>query len=91
MPSPHLPIIASDLVQLQRLTGMKPDEVRQLKPVENDYCGKVWILSTCQTRECLARQKTDAGKEKYLTNGGSESKRIRASLGNLARMVANVF
>ena len=39
---PHLPLVVRDMVQLQRLTGMRPGEVCQLRPGDLDRQSDVW-------------------------------------------------
>lgn len=39
----HLPLIAADMVRLQRLTGARPGEVCSLRPVDVDCSGDVWL------------------------------------------------
>jgi integrase len=42
---PHLPEIVGDMVRLQRLTGMRPNEVCQLRPCDLDRSGAdVWLF-----------------------------------------------
>ncbi len=40
---PHLPSMVADMVRLQRLTGMRPAEVCQVRPCDIDNSGDVWI------------------------------------------------
>lgn len=40
-----LPTIVQAMVQLQRLTGMRPEEVCAVKPAEIDRTGDVWLYS----------------------------------------------
>jgi integrase len=42
---PFMPTVVAAMVEVQLLTGMRPDEVRQLKPVEINRSGKVWIYA----------------------------------------------
>ncbi len=39
---PHLPNVVTDMVRLERLTGMRPAEVCILRPCDLDRSGKVW-------------------------------------------------
>ena len=39
---PHMPPIVADMVQLQRLSGMRPEEVCMIRPVDIDRSGDVW-------------------------------------------------
>jgi len=39
---PHLPQIVADMVRFQRLTGCRPGEVCQLRPMDLDRGGEVW-------------------------------------------------
>ncbi len=39
---PHLPAAVADMVRLQRLTGMRPDEVCRLRPCDIDRTTRVW-------------------------------------------------
>jgi integrase len=39
---PFLPEIVADMVRVQRLTGMRPAEVCQLRPADIDRSGEVW-------------------------------------------------
>ena len=39
---PHLPEIVADMVRFQRLTGCRPGEVCQLRPMDLDRTGDVW-------------------------------------------------
>ena len=39
---PHLPSIVADMVKFQRLTGCRPSEVCQLRPIDLDRSGEVW-------------------------------------------------
>jgi integrase len=41
---PHLSSIVSAMVRLQRLTGMRPDEVCRLRPCEVDRSAEVWTF-----------------------------------------------
>jgi len=38
----HMSIIPADMVRLQRLTGMRPGEVRILRPCDIDRSGEIW-------------------------------------------------
>lgn len=40
---PHLPTIVADMVRLQRFTGMRPGEVCQVRPMDVDRSGDVWL------------------------------------------------
>jgi integrase len=40
---PHLPIVMGDMVRLQRYTGMRPNAVCQLRPVDIDRTADVWV------------------------------------------------
>ena len=42
---PHLPETVADMVRLERLTGMRPDEVCRLRPCELDRSAPVWSYS----------------------------------------------
>jgi integrase len=42
---PHLPPAVADMVRLQRLTGMRPGEVRAMRWSEIDTAGPVWLYS----------------------------------------------
>lgn len=42
---PHLPPIVGDMVQLQRLTGMRPSEVCNLRPCDLDRSADVWTYT----------------------------------------------
>jgi len=39
---PHLPIVVADMVRLQRLTGARPGEVCQLRPMDLDRSKPIW-------------------------------------------------
>ncbi|MEO0531929.1 MAG: hypothetical protein AAF266_15345 [Planctomycetota bacterium] len=39
---PHLPVVVADMVRVQRLTGMRPGEVLELRPCDLDRTEKVW-------------------------------------------------
>ena len=39
---PHLPPIVADMVRLQLLTGMRPEEVCSIRPADVDRTGEVW-------------------------------------------------
>jgi integrase len=39
---PHLPLVVSDMVRLQRLTGARPDEICMLRPCDLDRNSDVW-------------------------------------------------
>jgi integrase len=39
---PHLPAVVGDMVRLQRLTGMRPNEVCLLRPLDLDRSADVW-------------------------------------------------
>lgn len=39
---PHLPAVVGDMVRLQLLTGMRPGEVRRVRPQDIDRSGEVW-------------------------------------------------
>jgi integrase len=39
---PHLPSVVADMVRFQRLTGCRPGEVCQLRPMDVDRSGEVW-------------------------------------------------
>jgi integrase len=41
---PHLPDTVVAMVRLQRLTGMRPDEICRLRPCEVDRSGEVWTF-----------------------------------------------
>ncbi len=40
---PYLPPIVADMVKFQRLTGCRPGEVCQLRPIDLDRSGEVWM------------------------------------------------
>ncbi len=40
---PHLPTIVADMARLQRLSGMRPNEVCILRPCDVDTSGDVWL------------------------------------------------
>ena len=40
---PYLPEVVADMVRVQRLTGMRPAEVCQLRPGDIDRSGDVWL------------------------------------------------
>jgi integrase len=40
----HVPEIVADMVRVQRLTGMRPQEVCLLRPVDLDRSGEIWIF-----------------------------------------------
>ena len=40
---PHLPVVVADMVRFQRLTGARPGEVCQIRPVDVDRNGEVWL------------------------------------------------
>ena len=40
---PHLPVTVADMVRLQRLTGARPQDVCNLRPVDVDRSGDVWL------------------------------------------------
>jgi integrase len=40
---PYLPGVVADMVRLQRLTGMRPAEVCQIRPCDLDRSGDVWL------------------------------------------------
>ncbi len=42
---PHLPAVVADMVQLQRLTGMRPGEVCAMRPCDLDRTGDVWTYT----------------------------------------------
>ena len=39
---PHVPVVVSDMVRFQRLTGCRPGEVCQLRPCDVHRSGEVW-------------------------------------------------
>ncbi len=39
---PHLPAVVADMIRVQRLTGARPGEICQLRPVDLDRSGDVW-------------------------------------------------
>jgi integrase len=39
---PHVPLIVADMVRFQHLTGCRPGEVCQLRPMDLDRSGEVW-------------------------------------------------
>src|SRR5208337_1672133 len=39
---PHMPAIVADMVRFQRLTGCRPNEVFQLRPIDLDRSAEVW-------------------------------------------------
>jgi integrase len=41
--TPHLPPTVAAMIQIQRLTGMRPGEVCAMRPVDIDTTGAVWI------------------------------------------------
>ena len=41
----YLPPVVAAMVQVQRLTGMRPDEVCQLRPCDLDRTGDVWLYT----------------------------------------------
>lgn len=42
---PYLPAVVADMVRFQRLTGCRPGEVCQLRPMDLDRSGEVWKYS----------------------------------------------
>jgi integrase len=40
---PHVSPVVADMIRLQRLTGMRPNEVCQLRPCDIDTSGEVWV------------------------------------------------
>ncbi len=40
---PHLPVVVRDMVRFQRLTGARPGEVCQIRPMDVDRSGEVWL------------------------------------------------
>jgi integrase len=40
---PHLPPIVCDMVRVQRLTGMRPNEVCIMRPCDIDRSGEIWL------------------------------------------------
>ncbi len=42
---PHLSAVVRTMVQLQRLTGMRPDEVCRVRPCDVDRTGEVWLFT----------------------------------------------
>ena len=45
---PYLPPVVAAMVQVQRLTGMRPDEVCRLRPADLDRTGDVWTYTPRQ-------------------------------------------
>ena len=45
---PHLPATIADMVRLQRLTGMRPDEVCRMRSGDIDRTGNVWSYKPAQ-------------------------------------------
>ena len=41
----HLPAVVADLLQLARLTGMRPNEVCAVRPADIDRSGPVWVFT----------------------------------------------
>ncbi len=41
----HLSAVVAGMVRVQRLTGMRPQEVCKLRPVDIDRCGAVWVYT----------------------------------------------
>lgn len=39
---PHLPVVVADMVRLQRLTGMRPGELCELRPCDLDRSQDIW-------------------------------------------------
>lgn len=40
---PHLPVVVADMVRLQRLMGCRPQDVCNLRPIDVDTSGDVWL------------------------------------------------
>lgn len=40
---PHLPVVVADMVAVQRLTGMRPQDVCNLRPTDIDRTADVWL------------------------------------------------
>ncbi len=60
---PHLPPIVADMVRLQRLTGMRPNEILQVRPVDVDRRETIW-------KYVPREHKTEGhGKERYILFG----------------------
>ena len=47
---PHLPAVVRDMVRLQRLCGMRPHEVCQLRPGDVDRAGDVWRFTPLESK-----------------------------------------
>ena len=47
---PYLPPIVADMVKIQRLTGCRPGEVCQLRPMDLDRSGEVWTYRPASCR-----------------------------------------
>jgi integrase len=56
---PHLSGVVAAMVKLQRLTGMRPDEVCRLRPCEVDRSAEVWTYSPAKHKTAFrGRQRT---------------------------------
>jgi integrase len=53
---PFMPTVVAAMVEVQLLTGMRPDEVRQLKPGEINRSGKVWIYQPAKHKNAWRGQ-----------------------------------
>jgi integrase len=55
---PHLPVVVADMVRFQRLTGARPGEVCQLRPLDLDRTGEVWQYRPgCHKTEYRGRER----------------------------------
>jgi integrase len=76
---PYLPSAVAAMVRLQMLTGMRPNEVLQLRPGDLDRTGEVWTYRPQQHKtEHHGRQRVVAIGSHRL--GGAESTRNGLSL-----------
>jgi site-specific recombinase XerD len=71
---PHLLPVVAAMVQLQRLTGARPEEICILRPVDVDRTGEVWVY-------CPARHKTEHhGRDRQIFIGPKGQEILRPFL-----------
>lgn len=78
---PHLSAVVAAMVRVQRLTGMRPQEVCRLRPKDLDRTGEVWVYvpaghkteHVCRTRRVLIGPRAQAVLGPFLSRGPEEN------------------
>jgi len=76
---PHLPVVVADMVRFQRLTGSRPGEVCQLRPMDVDRSGEVWQYRP-ESHKTQHHDRSDFQGLVDLTSGSGGHRKRKSSL-----------